>query len=278
MCDTSLAKKTLYGRTVLVACSPKKMSELVAGIEAMGGQPLPFPVIETREIEDKDLLDHALASLNQYAWVIFTSAYGVHFFLKRLRELGIKPEAQTMPKICAIGPATADSIRESGLPVELIPEKFVAEGVVESLGKYYGGLQALAGHRVLLPRAKEARELLPEALLRAGVLLDVVPCYQTIRAAPDDELLGKLREMNPDLILFTSSSGIRHLIDLLGENAGKLLLAGSATAVIGPITRRTVESFGKKVEIIPRENTIVSLLEAIREYYSCRHATAADPR
>jgi uroporphyrinogen III methyltransferase / synthase len=270
MADASLLHKPLLNRTILVACSAKKMVELVAGIEAMGGNAVPFPVIETQDIEDKQLLDKALNSLQEYAWIIFTSAYGVSYFMQRTRDLGIRTSAQEMPNICAIGPATARALQEFGFEAALIPDKFVAEGVIDALEKYCGGLQALAGRRILIPRAKEAREVLPEALAAAGALVDVAPCYQTVRAEPDGDVLSRLKERKPDLAIFASSSAIKNFVDILGQEDGKRTLTESAVAVIGPITFRTAESFGKRPEIIPKENTIASLLEAIRLYYSSR--------
>jgi uroporphyrinogen III methyltransferase / synthase len=253
-----------------VACSAKKMVELIAGIEAMGGNAIPFPVIETQDIVDKQLLDKALHSLQEYAWIIFTSAYGVSYFMQRMQELGIRTSAREMPTVCAIGPATARALQEYGFEAALIPEKFVAEGVIAALEKFCGGLQSLAGRRILIPRAKEAREVLPEALAVAGALVDVAPCYQTVRAEPDEDVLNRLKERKPDLAVFASSSAIKNFVDILGEEDGRRTLAESAVAVIGPVTFRTAESFGKRPEIIPKENTIASLLEAIRLYYSSR--------
>jgi uroporphyrinogen III methyltransferase/synthase len=267
MSNASFSSRPLSNLTTLIACSAKKMAEMIAGIEAMGGNAVPFPIIEAQDIEDKHLLDEALVSLHEYAWIIFTSAYGVSFFMQRMNALAISMDIQNMPKICAIGPATARAAMEAGYDVALIPEKFVAEGVVEALGKYHGGLQTLAGRRILIPRAKDAREVLPEELMKAGALVDVAPCYQTVRVEPDGDILRQLREKNPDLIIFTSSSGIRYLIDLLEEGEGQSMLKNSVVAVIGPITYSTAESFGKHAEIIPKENTIASLLEAIRRYF-----------
>lgn len=276
MSDIPKLQKPLLNKTALIACSEKKLSALVSGIREMGGSPIPFPAIEVRDIEDKTPLDSALASLIHYAWVIFTSAYGVGHFAKRLREIGIQWPACEAPKICAIGPATAAEARNSGFNVDLIPEEYVAEGVVNALAKYHGGLHVLAGRRILLPRAMEAREILPEALIKAGALVDIVPCYRTVRANPDGVLLQQLKEAAPDLMLFTSSSGVRSFVETLGEQEGRSMLGKSVVAVIGPITSNTVATFGKRAEIIPEENTIDSLLEAIRRYYYSRHATVRD--
>jgi uroporphyrinogen III methyltransferase / synthase len=270
MANEPLFPKPLLNCTILVACSAKKMVELVAGIEAMGGSTLPLPVIETQGIDDKRVLDKALNSLHEYAWIIFTSAYGVSYFMQRMNELGIMMSAEKMPDICTIGPATARALQEFGYEPTLIPDNFVAEGIIEALEKYCGGLNTLAAKRILIPRAKEAREVLPEALAAAGALVEVAPCYQTVRAEADGNILDRLRKQKPDLAVFTSSSSIRNFVDILGQEDGKRTLLESTVAVIGPITAGTAESYGKRPEIIPEENTIASLLESIRLYYSSR--------
>ncbi len=126
----------------------------------------------------------------------------------------------------------------------------------------------MAGCRVLLPRAQAARDILPETLRRAGARVDVVSCYETVRAEFDDAAIQRLRSADPDLAVFTSSSAIRGLIDLLGQDDGIRVLMVSAVAVLGSVTAATAESFGKSPEIIPEQNTVASLIEAIRCFYS----------
>ena len=150
----------------------------------------------------------------------------------------------------------------------MVPKQYVAEGVFQALVDYYGGIQYLAGLDIMLPRAQDAREFLPNALLEAGANVDVVPCYRTVRAKIDPDTMQKLREKEPDLCVFTSSSTIKNLMDILGADVGRKMLAESTVAVIGPVTAKTASSYGKPADIIPRENTISSLLEAIRDYYS----------
>jgi len=246
------------------------MVELTAGLEKLGGSVLPFPVIETREIKDTHLLDNAIASLRKYDWIIFTSAYGVEFFMRRVKACASQEQLQSMPKVCAVGPATAAAVKEFGLEVVLIPGQYVGEGVLEALADYYGGIRNLAGLDVLLPRAQVAREFLPKALAEAGVHVDVVPCYRTVQAEIDPDSLGKLRDVKPDLLVFTSSSTVNNFMGILGADAGRKMLAESVVAVIGPITAGTAAAFGRRADIVPKENTISSLLEAVRGYYSSR--------
>jgi len=262
--------KLLQNLTILVACSAKKMVELAPGLEAMGGSVLPLPLIEVREIKDKRLLDKALASLKEYAWILFTSVHGVAFFMERWIQTGDPARLPVMPKVCAIGPATARALKEHGLEVALVPERYIAEGLIEALRRYYGGLQNLAGCRILFPRALEARDVIPDALISAGAQVDVVPCYETVKADFDEKTIRRLRASKPDLAVFTSSSTVRSLIDLLGQEDGIGMLMNSTVAVLGPVTASTVKSFGKSAEIVPGQNTIASLIDAIRNYYSKR--------
>jgi uroporphyrinogen III methyltransferase/synthase len=257
--------KQLQNKKVLVACSEKKMAELVSGLEEMGGTVLSLPVIAVQDIEDKRVLDDALESLERYSWIIFTSAYGVAFFAQRLNERGLAIPRGRL-KICAVGPATARAAEESGFEVALIPHKFVAEGIIEELESYYGELSRLSGKRILLPRALQARDVLPDALAAAGAEVDIVPCYRTVQGEIDTHALRALQQFIPDLMVFTSSSAVRSFIEMAGQDIALRMMREAAVSVIGPITASTVESYGKLPEIVPKENTIASLIEAIEEW------------
>jgi uroporphyrinogen III methyltransferase / synthase len=261
------APKPLQDLTILVACSVKKMAEFVSGLHAMGATVLPFPVIEAKAIDDTKLLDRSLESLSEYDWILFTSAYGVRFFMQRLNERAVDGISRTMPRLCAIGPATAAELKEFGYDASLIAERFLAEGVLDALTKYHGGIQNMAGKRILLPRALKARELLPTALAEAGAQVDVIPCYQTVQGQIDPDVLLRLKNKDPDLIVFTSSSTISYLFETLGLEVGKRLLSHSTVAVLGPVIANTAKSYGKSPEIIPSESTAAALIEAIGRYY-----------
>jgi uroporphyrinogen III methyltransferase / synthase len=267
MDNQSRSLKPLLNKTVFVACSASKKDELVSGLELLGATAIHIPVIEVVELDDKRLLDEALRSLEQYSWIIFTSTYGVNYFSQRLKTLDIKMPPQEYTKICAIGPGTAGTVCEFGYDVELIPEQFVAEGVIAALEKYLEGSGGFSDQRILIPRAKEGRELLPTALKESGAQVDVVPCYQTIQPKIEQALKDQLMQKHLDLIIFTSSSTVKNLLGIFGEEHGLKLLRESIVAVIGPITAGTVDSFGGKVNIVPKESSLSSLLEAIREFY-----------
>jgi len=256
-------KKALDGIKILVACSAKKMSVLANGLQELGACVLPFPVIEIKGVEDRNALDRALAHIERYDWIIFTSMHGViHFF-----QGHNKIEIPGTPKFCTVGPATANVLRKYGFEPDLVPDRFVAEGIIEALERYSGGLQNLAGCRILLPRAKAARDVLPKVLESKGAHVDILVCYQTVRAELSDDDIRNMRSSSPDLMVFTSSSTVVHTMETLGFTEENRMLSKSAVAAIGPITAATLESFGKKAEIVPKESTIASLIHAIKMYY-----------
>jgi uroporphyrinogen III methyltransferase/synthase len=144
----------------------------------------------------------------------------------------------------------------------LIPEEFIAEGVLRALMARYGGVDRLAGARFLLPRAKEGREVLPKELARAGATVDVVPCYETVPGEIPEEIRRDLDICAPDLLVFTSASTVRAFASLLGPNCkGKV-------AALGPVTAETAVAMFGRCDIVPDEATIRSLLDAIRIFYS----------
>ncbi len=263
----------LAGKTAVLACSELKSETLTAGLEALGARVITFPVISIRALADTSALDAALDNLGAYTWVVFTSGYGVQFFLRRLREKGTPEGLSGLPLICAIGPSTAAMLEAAGLVVSLVPEEFVAEGVIHALSQQGGRLSSLSGMRILMPRAREARDVLPHALKTAGALVDVVPCYENALPQVEPDRLRALLAQSPDLLVFTSSSAVRNFVTLTGGEPGKKLLADKATAALGPITARTLASYGKEADIVPQENTIVSLIKAI-----ARHYRGSDPR
>lgn len=259
---TPLARKT-----ALLACSELKAAPLAAGLKELGAEVCIFPVIQIQAIVDRTKLDAALDELGGYSWIIFTSTYGVRYFVNRMDERGITRDWCGKVKICAVGPATAAALRSAGFSVSLVPDEFAAEGILAALAAKHGGMNGLAGMRIMLPRAQEARDLLPRALKEAGVRVDIVPCYQNVLPDLDRDQAQSVLRHRPDLMVFTSSSTVNNFVALLGDEDGRKLLADATVAVLGPITARTLASFGKRADILPQENTIPSLLNEIRSYY-----------
>jgi uroporphyrinogen III methyltransferase/synthase len=257
----------LAGKSAVIACSKSKSEALASGLGALGADVRLFTVLSIRDIQDKRALDAALDHLHEYAWIVFTSTHGVHFFLRRLEDRGIPKRLGRDLKVCAVGPATAATLAASGIPVSLVPREFVAEGILRSFAEKYGSLSSLAGLRILLPRAREARDLIPRTLEAAGARVDVAPCYENVLPEIDSKQMQAFLARTPDLLVFTSSSTVRNFVALIGPDKGKEILTEVTVAALGPVTASTLAAFGKQAEIRPRESTIAVLLEAIRSYY-----------
>jgi len=267
----------LSGKTVFLAASSKLLPELTAGLCALGANVLSIAVLEAEEIEDNADLDQAITNIRQYGWIIFTSAWGVSFFAKRFQG----NSTLDLPKICAIGPATAVAAERHGFPVTLTAEEFTAEGVMQSLKEYYQGEKNLQGIKVLIPRALDAREFLPTALARAGCSVDAIPCYRTVMPEPDAGLSDRLRNETPDLIVFTSAKAMRNFlktaIAAASEKTTRRRLLETVIAVIGAVTARALESEGKSAEIIPCESTVPALIDAIADFFQTEELLCRTP-
>jgi uroporphyrinogen III methyltransferase/synthase len=248
-------KGPLAGKTVVVTRTKAQAAELARALEAAGAEVLAFPVIETVDPESWHLADEAVRNLERYAWIVFTSANAVERFFGRLGAQGMDARALSGSRIAAVGPATAKRLASHGISPDFVPEEdFRAEGLVGGFVSH--GLQA--GSRVLIPRALEAREILPETLRAAGALVDVVPVYRTVRAEPDAAALARLRE-GVDAVTFTSSSTVRHFLALAGAEA----LERAVVASIGPVTSATLRDAGVRVDVEPAESTVPALAEAL---------------
>lgn len=248
----------LFGKTVLVTRARSQASKLTARLEQLGAKVIETPAIRIEEPADHyEALEAAIAKLNDYQWLIFTSANGVARFFDRLMKGGKDTRALGYAKVAAIGSATAAKLKEYGILADVIPKEFRAEGVLEALR---GKLPPHA--KILIPRAQEAREILPEKLREQGAVVDVVPVYRTVAAEVDAESLkAQMAAGEIDLVTFTSSSTVTNLIKIIGSADA---LTGIKTAAIGPVTAETAKNNGIKTDIVADEYTIDGLVEAIK--------------
>ena len=256
--------RNLQGRTILVTRSPSQAGDFTRLLMAQGARVLEVPTIEIQPRPEKEI-DAILDSLTEYNWVIFTSVNGVEVVLGRARRLGISvlDEAETGPAVCAIGPATADRVREYGGRVDLVPSRYQAEGILESFLER--NPPPLSGLKILIPRASRARSILPRRLRELEAQVDVIPVYDTIvPPGSREKLFQVLKKQVPDLVTFTSSSTVRHFVSL-AENPQEL--KRYCCAVIGPITAETAEEYGLQVVVEAKKSTIPDLLEAIVCYF-----------
>jgi uroporphyrinogen-III synthase len=250
----------LSGIRVLVGRAPSQASALSSGLSALGAEVLSIPFIEIRKPRSYRPLDAALKTLGGYDWLVLTSVNGVEALWSRVEKLGLTEKAFEHLKIAAIGPATKKAIEKHGLPVAVVPEQYLAESVVESLRPQ------VKGKRVLLARAKVAREVIPRELRELGAHVDVIESYQTVLPQGSRERLrGALRneERRPHVIAFTSSSTVRNFLELLGQDRTRDRFYGIQFASIGPVTSSTLRELGLPVHIEARQYTIPGLIDGI---------------
>lgn len=283
MSEPQVRALQLRDKRVLVTRTREQAGVLSEHLRAAGALPIELPVIRIVPPSDWQPLDQALYALaagNAYDWLVFTSANGVKMVLTRLRELGLEPEILQRTRIATIGPATAASLADYGLSAALVPTEFIAESVAEALRSEaeQRGV-TLAGQRVLLARAAEARQVLVSELEQAGAHVDVVAVYETVPVAQDDErgreVIALLRQQQLDAITFTSSSTVHHFMHWLGQMAPDIAIllaypgkqpARPLIACIGPITAQTARDYGLEVSVEAREFTTVGLVEALITY------------
>ena len=262
------ASKSLTGRTVVVTRARAQADKFVAELEQFGARVIICPTIEIDEPESFERLDEAISHLYGYDWLVFTSVNGVDYFLTRFKSSGHEISEIDDLRVCAIGDATAERLREAQLHVDVIPHEFKAEGVFDALTKFVGGLDALSGLNFLIPRAAAARDYLPKALEEAGARVDVVPAYRTV--LPDHMDRGRISAMlagGADCIAFTSSSTVRNLAQLFDTQDLSRVLEGVTVACIGDVTAQIATEHGLHPEIQPDQFTIPDLARAIAEYF-----------
>jgi uroporphyrinogen III methyltransferase/synthase len=248
--------RALHGKRILVTRARAQASVLSERLRALGADVLEAPSIRIEPL-DAAPLAAALARLGEYRWVIVTSPNAVEIVWRTLRAAGLDARAFAGVKIASVGPGTADALLARGLAVDVIPDRYVAEGLVAALRERAD----VGGARVLFPKAEGARELLPSELRALGATVDEIPIY---RSMPDPEGGAAAREAlergTVDLVTFTSGSTVRFFAEAVGVEAARR----ARIATMGPITSETVRSLGLTVSVEAREATIDGLVEAVR--------------
>lgn len=253
--------KPLFGKTVVVTRARAQASELTKKLEEQGARVLEVPAIKIVPPTDYAPLQQAIAELDSYKWLVFTSANGVEYFFEQLKAAGKDSRSLYNVKIAAIGSATAKALTAYGITADLIPSAYKAEELADALKE-----QITAGDRILLARAKVAREVLPESLRAIGADVNVVTAYETVADCENKtDLIEALESGEADMVTFTSSSTVTNLLKVLGDK--KSLLEKVQLAVIGPVTADTCKKHGLVPTIAAEEYTIDGLMSAIEAYY-----------
>ena len=253
------AKYPLAATRILVGRARHQAGSLSSSLRGLGATVIEIPFIEIRKPASYQPLDDALKNLETYDWLILTSANGVQAMWNRLRKLRVPRKALKHLQIAAIGPATKKAIVKHGLKVKMVPEEYVAESVVKGLR------DKVSGKRVLLVRAKVARDVIPEELRAAGAHVDVVEAYETVIPEKSRTRLQTLMENArrcPHVVTFTSSSTAKNFAELLGNDRGRSL-KNVEFASIGPVTSATLRELQIPPTIEAREFTMGGLIRAI---------------
>lgn len=245
------------GKRILVTRARAQAGEWVEKLAALGAVPVLFPTIEIGQAADPAELRRAIAQLETYAWVIFTSVNGVQAFWAEFSSQGKGLAAFRRVRVAAIGPATAQALAEKGVTASFVPPEYVAESILPGLGD-------VTGRRILLPRAEIARKALAVELERRGARVDEIAVYRTLPPQPAPAALAEL-ESGIDIATFTSSSTVNNFFEMLADRALPLL-NGATIACIGPITAETARARGLDVAVVAQEYTCDGLVAALGQY------------
>ncbi|WP_217914526.1 uroporphyrinogen-III C-methyltransferase [Miltoncostaea marina] len=264
-----IGERPLTGRTVVVTRARVQASDLSERLRALGADVVELPVIRIAQIEDAPGLEAALEGLGDYGLVVLTSVNGVDALFARLAARGgdarrLSPAAT----VVAIGPATAERLAAHGVRADVVPERFVAEGILEALAA-----TELEGVRTLVARARGSRPALVEGLAARGAVVDEVELYEAVAQPADPAALGAA--LGAGHITFTASSTVRSFMALLDADGRAALAAGPRVVSIGPVTSATAREEGLEVHAEAAEHTIPGLVAALLDDVAAARGDAA---
>jgi uroporphyrinogen-III synthase len=248
----------LRHKRVLVTQAKDQTEKFKKQLTKVGAIPIEFSTIQIIPPNDTGPLDEAIARLSAYDWLIFTSANGVKHFWQRLAAAGKGVADLQFIRTAAIGPATAASLNQYGLTIDLTPNEYVAEALLEAVGD-------VAGQRILLPIADIARLTLAEGLAAKGATVERVTAYQTKPVEDPGNLPALLPTL--DVLTFTSASTGRNFVNLLRSDQPATAIGQATVACIGPVTAQTARELGLPVHVVAEKYTIPGLVEALIKYF-----------
>ena len=258
----------LFGKRVLVTRTRRQASALSDLLIEEGAEPVELPVLEVGPPPSWGPLDAAIARLGTYSWVVFTSVHGVEFFYMRLRAQGMDARAFSGVKVAAIGEATAGALEAHGIRPDLVPEDFSSGGL---LATFKG--RGRADDRFLLPRALDVPDDLETGLKKLGAEVDQVAVYRSFLPEEiNEDIRDRILRGEIDIFTFTSSSTVRHLLEVLGEK-GTEAINRATVACIGPMTARTAQEFDLRVDVEAKDHTIPGLVDALSEHFGKEQGT-----
>ncbi len=257
-------KLPLFGKRIALTRERENAGLFSKQLERLGAVIYYLPAIRIVPPESFETLDRAIARVETFDWLIFTSANAVRAFLDRMVMQGRDVRDLKGVRICTVGTSTARSLRTRGIGADLIPEEFTGEGVVAAMKSTMN----LEGTRVLLPRAETAREIIPESLRGEGADVTVATVYRNIPPHIAEEALEEiLVNRKADLVVFTSPSNVKNFVHAAVEKGFEAALTHIKAACIGPITAKAARAAGLDVVIEPEESTLESVSDAILHYF-----------
>jgi uroporphyrinogen III methyltransferase/synthase len=247
-----LERRPLHGRRVVVTRARAQASGFAATLRGLGAEVVELPAIRIEPLIESEEVQKVAGALGIYELVCLTSPNGVRLLFEAMEKAGVDARALAGVTVAAIGPGTARALAGRGVLPDVVPERFVAEGLIEALEDH-----EVAGARVLVARAAEARDVLPDALRERGAEVDVVALYETVREQPGDDEVEAAQ--GADYVTFTSSSTVTNLTEALGDR----FPTGARIVSIGPITSETARTAGLTVDVEAARHDIDGLLEAL---------------
>ena len=259
--------KPLEGKRVVVTRAAEQAGELVRALEENGAEVLLLPSVSFAEVEDKQPLDAAIHSLYRFDWLLLTSQNAVRFLAARCHEHGINPAALAgaLPRVAAVGPATAEAARKEGFEVKFVASRNTGAGLAEEMR------DQVQGKKVLLPRSDRASGDLPASLSRAGADVTQVIAYRTLPLpATAHGALEEIRQGRADVVSFASPSAFHAFAGQMGAGAMRRLSERTVFAAIGPVTARAIQESGFSVEIEAVDASSEGLVAAIISWFANR--------
>ncbi|MEG0012738.1 MAG: uroporphyrinogen-III C-methyltransferase [Cellulosilyticaceae bacterium] len=250
-------QKPLFGKTIMTTRARSQSSRLRQKLQDLGASVIEFPTIRIEEIQPNQELEQAIERLSDYTYLIFTSQNTVEIFFEKLYAKGLDARKLSHMKLVAVGQATGDRMKKYGVIADIIPPRFVAESIYETLKD-----KLTKSDKILMPKAEKTRELLGKSLAAICEVSEVCVYRTVLEEGPKEEILEKLKQGQIDYITFTSSSTVTNLLELLGKENSELL-NGSKLISIGEITSETMELMGLQVYAMPEQFTLDEMITCI---------------
>lgn len=244
--------RPLHGRKVIVTRARAQASGFAKRLRLLGAEVVELPAIRIESLITSAEVERTVNEIQKFELICLTSPNGAHLLFDALARRGLDARALAGAKIAVIGPGTARALADHGIKADVIPERFVAESLVESLAEF-----DVTGKPVLVARAEEARDVLPEALKEREAEVQVLPLYRTVREEPGKRALAAAE--GADWITFTSASTVKNLTEAMPGG----LPAGTRIVSIGPVTSEAARELGLEVAVEAERHDLDGLLEAL---------------